>query len=289
MKAERRHELRENDLAHALEAGWRYIEERGRSISVGILVVAGAFLILALVLRSRAVAHEEQWRRYSQLTFENPETARTSLDTLAALAQDNTDSQFLLTALIQQGRQALTLAQKAEAPPDRALNEKAREAFQKLLEKFPENPLALGVAHCGLATTEENLFALTRNLAHKERALNHLNAVIENPKLNGMPFQRIALDRRKVLDETFTVVVFGTARVEEAGATSSVRKLSPDEIRKTLPVDVQLIPPPAPTPAAEAETDTDEPQVDEADPVEPAQPTKPPEPAEPPSNPPSTP
>ena len=59
-----------------------------------------------------------------------------------------------------------------------------------------------------MATVEENGFALDGDPARKERAEAHLTAIIDNPALNGMPFKRMALDRRKSLDEVFTRVTF---------------------------------------------------------------------------------
>jgi hypothetical protein len=91
---------------------------------------------------------------------------------------------------------------------DKAMNDAARDAFNELLQRFPSNPLAIGVAHLGLATVEENEFAANGNPAHKEKALAFLNKIIDNRMLDTTPFNRQALDRRSSLDAVFQKVEF---------------------------------------------------------------------------------
>ncbi len=210
MKADRRHELRENDLAHTIEVLRARIADNARPISIAVMVAAGVFVAASLMIRKRMVATEEKWHRLSQLQFDKPETARESLETITGLTKDAKDDRFSLAALIEQGKQGLLFAQRADAAPDPTFNAKARQAFEELLRRFPENPMAFGVARCGLATVEENDYVLTRDSACKERARKHLNAVIENPIVSGMPFQTIAVNRRNSLDHTFSGLVFGT-------------------------------------------------------------------------------
>lgn len=206
MKADRRHELKENDLLLALDGARHYLDVHGKKIgliAVAILVVFGA---VSFGLRSRAAAIEDIWRRRNQLKFEPVDVGKKSLEALAGITKEISDKEFVLSSLTDQGRQALRLAQQVPSPPDGELNEKAREAFEQLRSRFSDNPLALGVALSGLATVEENAFVLDGNLTHKEEARAHLNAIVGNPKLNALPFQQLALDRLKLLDATFTKV-----------------------------------------------------------------------------------
>lgn len=206
MKADRRHELKENDLLLALDGARNYLDVHGKQIgliAVAILVVFGA---VSFGLRSRATAMEDIWRRRSDLKFEPVDVGKKSLEALAGITKDVSDDGFILASLMDQGRQALRLAQQVPFPPDGELNRKAREAFAQLLSRFSDNPLALGVALSGLATVEENEFVLDGKLIHKEAARAHLNAIVGNPKLNALPFQQLALDRLKLIDATFTKV-----------------------------------------------------------------------------------
>jgi len=233
MKAERRHELKDNDLLLALDGARNYFDVHGKQIgliAVAILVVFGA---VSFGLRSREAAMEDILRRRNDLKFEPVDVGKKSLEALAGITKEVSDEEFVLSSLTEQGRQALRLTQQVPFPPDRELNQKARDAFEQLRSRFSNNPLALGVALSGLATVEENEFVLDGNLAHKEKARAHLSAIVGNPKLNALPFQQLALDRLKVLDATFTKVT-----VEP--------------------------PPPPPPPSAEP---VDEAAVDPADPV----------------------
>ncbi len=77
-----------------------------------------------------------------------------------------------------------------------------------MLKLFGDNPLAIGIACTGLATVEENWFVLDGDLAHREKAEAYLVKIIDNPIVSALPFMRMAMDRRKALDETFTRVEF---------------------------------------------------------------------------------
>ncbi len=206
MKADRRHELKENDLMLALENARHYFDVHGKQIgliAVAILVVGGA---VSFGLRSRATAMEDLWRRRSQLKFEPVDVGKKSLEALEDFTKDVSDQEFVLASLMDQGRQALRLAQQVPLPPDRELNQKAREAFEQLLTRFGNNPLAAGVAQTGLATYEENEFVLDGDYSHKENARAHLDAIVGDPRQNALPFQQLALDRLKSLDVIFTEV-----------------------------------------------------------------------------------
>ena len=206
MKAERRHELRENDLLHAIQVGKDYLRDNSGRVSVVCIVVIVAAAAVSFGIRSRAAAHEDVYRRMDLLSFDSVEAGRESLDSLATMIRESTDDEFILKGRLEQGRQALRLAQEVHFPPDVDLNAEARRAFEGMLARFPDNPLATGIALNGLATVEENEFAYDEDFSHKEKAREHLTAVVGNPLLTGMTFQRIALDRLDTLDETFTTV-----------------------------------------------------------------------------------
>lgn len=238
MKAQRRHELKESDLGHTLEVARKYLDENSKSIGIVVIIVAAVVAAVAFGVRSRAAAIEDVWRRRGQLSFENPEIGKESLESLATMTLGVSDEQFVLTSLLEQGQQALRLAQEVAVPPDREMNNKARQAFEELLGRFQDNPLAVGVAHIGLATVEENEFMLDDELVHKERANAHLTAVIDDPALNGMPFKQMALDRRKALDETFTRVVFEYPQPEEFAETITVDEDAQVEYVEPVGADV---------------------------------------------------
>ncbi len=206
MKSQRRHELRENELAHALSVVRQYLKDKGSSLGLAAVIVMAVVSVLIVAVRSRATAVERVWQDKSSLRYDNPETGRASLERLRSMVNEVSDESFILASLFDIGREALRLAQLAPVPPDPTLTTWAEQAFHDLLERFPNNPLAVGVALSGLATVEENRFVLEEDLSHKARAREYLVRIIDHELLAGMPFQRIAVDRRKSLDAVFSRV-----------------------------------------------------------------------------------
>ncbi len=229
MKAERRHELKENDLAHALAVARKYLDDHGARIGMYVLVAGIVFAAVAFGVRSRSASIEDVWRRKGQLNFTNVEVGRESLVALASMTEDVSDETFIFSSLADQAMQALRLAREVPLPPDRELNAKAESALRQLLERFPDNPLAVGLAHSGLVTVEQNYFVLDGDLAHKERVAEHLAAIVENPALNGLPFKRIALERREALDETFVNVSFEHPSLPPEAAGDSAKAVAPPD------------------------------------------------------------
>lgn len=246
MKSERRHELKENDLAMLMDRCGVYLQENGGRLALAVVGVLVAIAVVGIVVRSRAAALEDAWQRRRALSFQDLESGRRSLDMLTSLTETTTDRSFVVGALIEVGRQGLDLATKTENHPDPELNEQARTAFTRLLSEFPENPLALGVARCGLASVEENAFALDGDLTHKARAREQLQAILDEPKFASMPFYRMASDRLNAIDGIFTVARFvaapivpedesvGIAPSSVPGLPAQAERISEDEVPTSI-------------------------------------------------------
>ncbi len=215
MKAQRRHELKENDLSHALEVARDYLDKHGKTLVMSVVIVGAVAAAVGLTVQSRSTAREDRWRRRADLAFTDPQVGRESLATLSTLIQDAPDD-FALASLIEQGHQALRLSLDVNVPPDRELTATAKTAFHQLLARFGDNQLAVGAAHLGLATVEENEFALDGDPTHRTEVEKHLAAVIDAPSLDGMPFKGIAMKRRDELDETFKRITFAEPQPVEA-------------------------------------------------------------------------
>ncbi len=216
MKSERRHELRENDLAHYLSVARDYLDENGGRVGLVVFAVIAVVAVATFTMRSRAVELEDVWRRKNQLTFQDVETGRESLRALRSLASETTDEHLAMTCLVEGGKQALRLTREVPWPPDKELNEQAASSLGDLLSKFGDNPIAAGVALSGLATVEENRFLIDHDYSHKDKAREYLTRIIDDPRLNGMPFQKLAIDRRKSLDDTFVLIQFDNPQPEPA-------------------------------------------------------------------------
>jgi len=184
------------------------------------MLLLAAAIIVSLTVRSRAATREEAWLQLNSLNFENVEEGRQSIRKLQDLSQSAPSPEVGQAALMQLGSQALRLAQLVDMPPDAEFNQSARYAFEQLLARFAASPLAFGMAHNGLATVEENEFVLDRDLAHRDKARDHLGAVVGHSTLTATPYHRMASDRLAQLDDVFTIVRFAAAPevVEEAKA-----------------------------------------------------------------------
>ena len=211
MDSERRHQLRENDLAHTLTVTRDFFEQHSKQITVVALTALVLFAIGSFVVRSRAEAHKDVWRQKNELKFEGAQEGPRAIDQLFSIVEDSSDRRFVLEGLIEAGRQSLKLAQDAPFPPNRELNARARKAYGQLLKRFPHEPLPVGVALAGLATVEENEFVWDHNVAHKDKTREYLTRLSSDSMFTGLPFQRMALDRLKTLDSTFQVTEFAPA------------------------------------------------------------------------------
>lgn len=216
MKSERRHELRENDLQHVLEVTRDYLADNGGRVGLIVLAVLAVVVVSNLVARSSAATAEDAWAKRKELKFETPEAGLASLETLKSIGETTSDRDLALACVIDRGNLALRLAQKVADPPDRKLTDISRTAFEELRTRYASNPLALAIALNGLASVEENLFAIDGKLEHKAQAQAHLTAMIENRALDGLPLQQLAIERRKTLDATFVKVKLTYAPPPEA-------------------------------------------------------------------------
>ena len=216
MKAERRHELKENELVQWLYSVRDYLNEHGKTVWWVVIIALAILVAVFYVLSSRAQESIRMEEEARALSFTDPEVGKESLARLAALGREATDDSFALSCLTRRVAVALELAGKVDNPPDPALTEHARQACDELTQRFPGNGLAQGTALLGLATVEENLFVVDGDPGHKERCRAHLQAVLERPGLAGMSFQLQATDRLAALDKTFAPVRFAPAPLPAA-------------------------------------------------------------------------
>ena len=121
MKSERRHELRENDLAHFLSVARDYLDENGGRVGLILFGVIAVFAIATFTMRSRAAELEDVWRRKNQLQFTEVETGRESLKSLLSLAQESGDGHLAMTCLVEAGQQVTQ-------PSDRKTSARRRKA-----------------------------------------------------------------------------------------------------------------------------------------------------------------
>ncbi len=243
MKSERRHELKENDLAHALESIKHYLDVNGRRVGMIVLGCAAITIAVSLTVQAGTASMEDRWQKKSKLQYNTPDEGKHSLATLETLIAGSSDEQFNLAALLDQGMHGLRLAQEVELPPDRDLNDTAGRAFNMLLKQFGHNKLAVGAAHAGLATVAENSYVLEGDSKLKTEARRHLKAIVDDPAMATLPFQKIARDRLATLDKTFSPVRF-VAAPKAPAAEPAPSPLAPTQLDAEQPETITISPEP---------------------------------------------
>lgn len=246
MKAERRHELKESDLAHALERGGNYLKQNGGRIGLLVIVVVAAVVVGNVVIQARENAVANNWSaRLDTSLFDAPEGEVTKrMDALLSLAAESTDPEFKMSTLMEVGREGLRLAVAEKEVPDQAILDVSRKAFARLQAEFSNTTLAVGAAHFGLAIVEENEFTLDGDISHKTRAREHLQAIIDDESMHRLPIYQQALDRMDRLDEIFTSIVFAPPALPQA-IPADQPPAADDGMAKPLevrPVDPQDLP-----------------------------------------------
>jgi hypothetical protein len=220
MKATRRQELKTNELALFLKDVREFLSTYGNYFVGGLVVIALIALGYVYMTRSAAQALADARREISSLPFATDDEVRDSVAKLKRLASENDSETLILDALRRRAVMAMNRAHAADdGTPSSEFLDMARDAYEEMLQRFPDRHLDLGAALIGLATIEEDLFILDDDLAHKEEARGFLERIRDNANLNGTPFQTIALERLNALDQTFVqVVMVDTSR--QTGTTA---------------------------------------------------------------------
>ncbi|MGB0716941.1 MAG: hypothetical protein ACPGXK_13750 [Phycisphaerae bacterium] len=246
MKSERRHELQESDLVHALESGKAVFEEHGKTIGIVVLVAAALVVVTNVVSGAREADSTRQFQQLSLLAFNTEEEKSESFQKLMALSQEASTDSLAVRTLSLRGARALESATE-NASVNQEMNELARESFSRLLKQHGSNPVAEGIARLGIATCEENAFVLDGDASHKTLALENIEAIIANEKMHTLPFYAMALERKEKIDQTFSTVEFVPAPVEEtaeadAGTGNTGITITPTgDADSALPITTKVI------------------------------------------------
>jgi len=245
MKAERRHELKESDLAHALERGGNYLKQNGGRIGLLVIVVIGAVVVGNVVIQARENAVASNWsaRLETSLTDAPEGEVPQRMESLLALASESTDPEFTMSTLVEVGREGLRLAIADKEVPDQSLLDVSRQAFERLLADFSHTPVAAGAAHFGLAAIEENEFTLDGDISHKTRAREHLQAILDDESMHRLPIYQLALDRMERLDTIFTQVVFAPPPLPQMEKADPAAVAPAEDDGMAKPLDVKRVDP----------------------------------------------
>ena len=175
-------------VPHATGAGVGYVDRRSGIDSGALPALDGAVL------------------QMNALRFDTDENYALSMVKLKSLAIETDDPDFVLRATLFRAERGLARAMNGSNGFDPTYVEDAADAYQEILSRFADQPLAVGAALSGLAAVEENRFVVDRDPSHRDRARRYLERIRDDERMSTTPFMAVALARLNNLDATFTEV-----------------------------------------------------------------------------------
>lgn len=215
MKSKRRHELKSNDLAHALEQLSHSFKDWAGYVIGAVAVVVVGTLIVTYMKTARETAMDEAYAELTKLgqtaqagvSKSNEELHRT-LTKMGDLGNSSTDPAFKLEALLLKADTAMAIALNSESGVDPMFLNEARAAFEEIVTKHKDLPIHYGRALFGLFQIEANEFSVDGDMSHRDKAEGYLEQLRDEQRLAGVPFQTMAIDKLNELDDIFTKVTF---------------------------------------------------------------------------------
>ena len=181
MKTERRHELKHNSLDAELVKILDYLKKHVKGIILAILTVVAAITVGWTVVRDRAAAVSIPRREYAQLKSLDISTAdgrSTALSGFEKLAAQTGNKQVAAMACVEAAD--ICVRQQVVGDFVSGALDKAQKHYQRVIDEFPEMPVAAGRAHLGLARLAEGKgnFAVARDHYQQVIALDDKTSLL---------------------------------------------------------------------------------------------------------------
>lgn len=204
MKADERHQLKQNELAEALGKLRDWNSPSTRYTVLGVVVLLALFGGYKGWRYMQRHTLEQAWQRLTEIESAmrdpDPTKAAGALDNLRTLIRDASNPAVAATARLELARARYD--EGLEKPEQRqAAFAEAADLLKQVADNRDSPAELAAAATFGLATTYESL----RQLA---RAGELYDSLVKNPRFKGSPFLLLAMDRQKKLDELATPVEF---------------------------------------------------------------------------------
>jgi tetratricopeptide (TPR) repeat protein len=197
MKADRRHELKENALSSELLTLWGFLKRHGNLIAWVALGAAIVVLLIVWSVRSSRAADERLRDQYYELTL-RAETDESVLNGLRELSDNKKNPQIAALAAVGVGDRLSLLA--AINPAQRqAMIREAADYYDKAIRSAGDQAYIVAKAHFGLAKLNETA-------GDFEAAKRHYQAAIGAVPV-GDPVRKQAEDGLAKLDNLRTPVL----------------------------------------------------------------------------------
>ncbi len=197
MKSERRHELQQNALRNELLKTWDFIRAKGNYIAWGVLIVAVViFAVFYFVKSSREKAARQQ-ANYVKALAEMPGTAE-RLESLKAIADADSPEWLVAAACVEVGNdysyRLVSGWDKMTEPDRKQLADNARAYYNRVLEKFSREELAVAKARLGLGK-------LAESFREFDAAGEQYQKIRQMTSLTGNPILQVAEENMSRLAE----------------------------------------------------------------------------------------
>ncbi len=172
MKATRRHDLQENELAKTLGDAVAYLRQNANWIVGGVVAVVVVALLVWYGFNQRTVTRQKQWQRYFALSngvqYQGRQTGAEAQSIPTRLRQDllelagETSQQNLAAwANVQIGYSGFEELTRRRTDLDAAavdvLAGETRSGYERVIANYPAQTPAVGEAHLGLGKLLESL------------------------------------------------------------------------------------------------------------------------------------
>ncbi len=225
MKTGRRQELRANELNQLLSNAGAFLRKNGSFVVIGLVVVGGVFGSRWYVNDRSAAALNAAYGQLLSLSFTTDDECRESIERLKELASEIQQDEFSLEALSNRAFIAssrLIRADSGEVQMD--FVEEAHQAYAEIIERYSDHALEYGTALMGQAILEQTLFVADEDPAHRDRAREYLQRIVDDVRLQLTPLTTLATERLNALEEVFqpaTLAVRPAPAVLPATTTST--------------------------------------------------------------------
>jgi len=160
LKAQRRHELKESELAKDLGKAGRFIKDNLRSLTMSLVILIAVILLVVVLINRHIESRQAEWRDfYIRTAVPQMGSAQTRAE-LQSLAEQTSQDDLAawiyvrigdLATVEWSGRQyELSSAQSA------ALQREAKTAFETVITRYGDHVRAVAKAHLGLGRLAES-------------------------------------------------------------------------------------------------------------------------------------
>jgi hypothetical protein len=223
MKSQRRHELQQNILNAELAKSVKFLKEKKTTVVWAVTLVVAAVLAGFLIINNIRSRHLRDQALYDRLTVSPLTSDEEFIDGMNRLAAGG-DKRLAALANVQLGnyfsKHLLFAGGAGDQAEQKELADQAASYYQKAIQDFPEQRLAVAEAHVGLAKLAE----WRRDFA---TAAQEYQAVISMSDMAGQPVAVQAYESFASLNSLKNPVKLATTSSAPSAASKPAAKSAP--------------------------------------------------------------